>query len=273
MAATTVVISAIGGYDAATIRPFVESVLRRSRADLHLIDLPRTPRPAWLQWLAGEPRVSIHVCSQPMEPASLAVHRFALIQRLLPELNVDELLLCDSRDVLLQADPFSPAQASAPMSSYLWLAEEPKSLGDCATNLQWLQRYGTPQEVNIIQRRSVLCSGTIQGSRHALMAAIDALVKRCLSQLNGSSVAPWGLDQSTLNLLAWQDQLGVPFTARGNHDGFALTLHHSEHLCLDRAGRLLLGNGQVAPIVHQYDRIPWLADHLLRQLDGFSQHA
>lgn len=271
MAATTAVISAIGGYDAATIRPFVESVLRRSRADLHLIDLPRTPRPAWLQWLAGEPRVHLHTCSQPMPPRQLGVMRFPLILQLMPTLNAEHVLLCDSRDALLQADPFEFGDAALE-TSCLWLAMEERTLEECPTNLSWLRRDGNSEELAAIRQRPILCAGTILGSKSQLCQALIPLAERIKTRIHHQDEVPWALDQSTLNLLAWQDQLGVPFTARGNHDGFALTLHHGEHLCLDRAGRLLLGNGQVAPIVHQYDRIPWLADHLLRQLNGFSQH-
>jgi hypothetical protein len=149
---------------------------------------------------------------------------------------------------------------------------EERTHEECPTNLSWLRRDGNSEELAAIRQRPILCSGTILGSKSLLCQALIPLAERIKTRIHHLDEVPWGLDQSTLNLLAWQDQLGVPFSARGNHDGFALTLHHGEHLCLDRAGRLLLGNGQVAPIVHQYDRIPWLADHLLRQLDGFSQH-
>jgi hypothetical protein len=268
MQPSTAVISAIAGYSAGQIRPFVDSVLRNTRADLHLLDLPRQPAPPWLARLAALPRIHLHVCNQVMPPRAMGVLRFPLILRLLASVNAELLLLCDSRDAIVQADPFA-GLAGGSMASSLWLAQEDRCLRECPINMGWLQRDGSAQEVDAIQHQPILCGGTILGTHNALTMALGALVDRIQAHLppdNGSF--PWALDQSSLNLLAWQGQLGVPFTPRGDRDGFALTLHHGHHLMLDRAGRVLLGNGEVAPVVHQYDRIPWLAEHLHRQLDG-----
>ncbi len=161
-------------------------------------------------------------------------------------------LLCDTRDVLFQADPF----AAAPAEGLLCALEAPQStLLSEPWNRAWLdQLYGRAAWAHLGGCR-VSCAGTTLGTREAVRAylvRLSAELVRLAPRLGDGLV-----DQAAHNVLLHGGRLGrVAFSETGR--GPIATLHAVDPATLrwDAAGRLLDERGAPIAVVHQYDRLP-----------------
>ena len=83
--------------------------------------------------------------------------------------DIGTVLLCDSRDVLFQSDPF--AIVTADLVSGL----ENYSIKDDEINREWLRKNYGDDGVDSIGGCSVICSGVTLGKRNAIQAYLDLM--------------------------------------------------------------------------------------------------
>jgi len=166
-------------------------------------------------------------------------------------------LLSDVRDAAFQAD-FEPVFDELATAAPLHLFEEAENLGS-PSDLVGLPaiEHLTPTPAGA--GRPILCSGTILGTP----AALAVTVERMLGALAiVPRATPRILDQGALNLVYYTgrlDDLGPVAHAVG--DGGILTVGLAKtrgELTLDYDGARWAG--ALPPIVHQFDRVPALAE-------------
>ncbi len=163
-----------------------------------------------------------------------------------------KVLLCDSRDVVFQADPFSGEWPP------LWTCEEHRRIEECELNSSWFRRAGGEAAFQQAKHQRIVCSG-ITGGRVDRMRNYLQQFSEVVEQLAPRIPLTVG-DQGIHNyLVRLRPELG--FTVFPN--GCPLAAHVActplaELMIENHQVRLRHGAG-VPVILHQYDRHPSLA--------------
>jgi hypothetical protein len=186
--------------------------------------------------------------------------RHLVIRDLLRSWNLAHarILLCDSRDLVFQSDPFEGVWPP------LWTGEEDKRLGDCDLNSFWFKRVGGEAAFQQTKHQWIVCAGVIGGWADGISDYLQNSSK--LVQQLAPRVALDDGDQGVHNnLVRMQTELGFTVLPNGSslvaNVGYTkaadLTIENNQVRVHDRA--------EVPAILHQYDRHPQLVA-LIRSL-------
>ena len=168
--------------------------------------------------------------------------------------DADFVMLSDVRDVVFQNDPFGHTFDT---DLEVFLEAPHLTLGDEPFNSRWIDDLYGPDAVRALKGFVISCSGTTMGTRSG--------IRRYLTQMIGQVTRhDWPLgshDQGIHNYLLRQGRLD-PVTIYENGAGPVLTMSIGTDVSQDAAGCFLNQDGQPAPVVHQYDRHPKLAEQV-----------
>jgi hypothetical protein len=150
---------------------------------------------------------------------------------------------------------------------------ENKTIGTCKHNSDWIRSCWGPSILDQLFRHSIICSGTILGSRKGITALVNALlmeaehVKTLTHELNGKAKhgRPCVNDQAYVNVLMRQhkDSTGTLAELKSytkifkQGDGPVNTigwLAIDGVVSKDNDGFVLNNDGRRSAVVHQYDR-------------------
>lgn len=181
---------------------------------------------------------------------ALARYFYALI--LLEENSSEYVLLCDSRDVVFQRNPFKGADGR------LVTGEEAIKIMDCPINSRWIRKVYGKSMVERLGRHRVLCSGVTYGPWETARKYLEAMVTET-ARLAPALYFQDGYDQAIHNKLL---RIDTPTPLRISACGtrHVATLHYSKirEFRIDPEAGLLTTEGEPVAIVHQYDRHPKL---------------
>jgi hypothetical protein len=173
----------------------------------------------------------------------------------------DNILLCDSRDVVVQTDVFDKIKDAT-----LVCGAEELRIRECTIN-QWLISNCYGQDVlKSLSDELIICSGVSLGSRQIVVEYVYSMVQE-LKQMGrriGFHRLNIGEDQAVHNYLIRTNALNFSVHASRSDDGVIATLgyYDTNHIIIDTdSGNILLSNGITPSIVHQYDRFPELRRH------------
>jgi hypothetical protein len=165
-------------------------------------------------------------------------------------LDVSKIFICDTRDVVFQADPFEHE-----MTTELEFFLEMHHYKNCDCNTWWLKggypgAYGEAV-FNQIGDNYIICAGTTMGIRTGIIKYVDEMVKelnRILIEKNC-----YVTDQPTHGYLIYN---GVFPSYKLYHTGQGpiSTMNRYDNMKFDDNGNLLNFDGSICPIVHQWDR-------------------
>jgi len=156
--------------------------------------------------------------------------------------------LADCRDLIFQDTPF-PSQG-------LHTFEERDTIGNSRMARLWFEWTYGRSFWRRLSKHAFLCSGTILGDTASILQLLALMVRECCNQQ-----ANHGEDQIVLNYIIHHLQLACTTHSCGT--GGVITLHSAQLEDLDIVdGKLCDLNGAVIPVVHQYDRVPGLAEQL-----------
>lgn len=167
----------------------------------------------------------------------------------------------DVRDVVFQSDPF----ANLYSDNYLYVFEEDASVPVSAEpwNSSWIRALYGQERLNEIANFTIICSGTILGSRDNMIRLIDLMGH----EINRTTYYQPHIiaDQGVLNHICnthWYSIFNMTKKSNGDIVG---TLHStildknpSSYLCLDFNRKCVTLDGQIPAVIHQYDRNPVL---------------
>jgi len=171
----------------------------------------------------------------------------------------DVVMITDVRDVLFQDDPFA-----LDLQDGITVFEEfpGTPLGDQQNNAYWIEALYGPDALRRLSDNPVLCIGVMMGATSAMIEALDVLLPDMLTRYIG-----WGTDQGVLNFHARVGHLpSVHIHPFGSGAALHMGIAPPTTISVDAAGRVLNAEGQVCPVLHQYDRHPDLRVPLLRPL-------
>ncbi|HEY3448202.1 MAG TPA: hypothetical protein VGK67_17735 [Myxococcales bacterium] len=252
------VLAMAGGYEAAALRPLLRSLREAGFAGEIRLFLHRNP-PGTARALCAAGATSALEVELPGVPEtwSYNVTRYRLFAQALAGSSADRVLICDSRDVVFQREPFS-APALAGDALHLFEEHPSKSIAQCIWSQSWLRyRYGDAA-LPPVAAKPVLCSGFALGSARRMREFVEQVAAEVLPSLKATNYMA-GYDQGIVNHLAYAGRIGGlvvhPWaTALVRHLGNA----PAGETRLDAQGRVLTPAGEIAVAVHQHDRHPGL---------------
>jgi len=167
------------------------------------------------------------------------------------------ILLCDVRDTVFQRYPF-PGDIGSDICCF----EEYFGYRICdrPVNCDWLRLIGEDIPEKIGDKR-VICSGAVLGTHDGILRYIRAM-KEHLWKFHW----PRGYDQGILNFLVHLNHLtGVKAVPYGEGPVMHIAIAPRDKINTGEGGEVLLNDGSVCPVVHQYDRHPDIMAGMLKK--------
>ncbi|MDM5316175.1 hypothetical protein QUF49_09235 [Fictibacillus sp. b24] len=168
------------------------------------------------------------------------------------ESNYKDVLLTDIRDVFFQSDPFKEDWKRDSIT----VAKECCEISKEIYNTRWILTKFGYHIYNSLQNKTILCSGTTYGPSKQIIKYLKEM-NAALFYNGYFSLS----DQAVHNYIVYSEKI-KPVSFSDNKTGPIMTvaLEDENNLVINEKDQILLMNGKVASIVHQYDRKSSLAN-------------
>lgn len=166
--------------------------------------------------------------------------------------NIENVLLADIRDVIFQNDPFEH------ISDNILAAQEDNTIGNCQFNSAWIRDLYGEEMLNELSNKSILCSGTILGSRERVISLLEFVINEIethgprLDGVNSNTI----IDQGVYNYYCHLNPDTVKIV--DNETGPILTAGYKQNFKVTKNAEVINENDEAFSIVHQHDRFNWL---------------
>jgi hypothetical protein len=176
--------------------------------------------------------------------------------------DYDRVLLADSRDIFFQTDPFAWDWSPG---VHCFLEEPANRIGQCRLHRLWLGCQFGQEFVEQHADKTVSCSGTTFGDTPGVIDYVNQMVATIMKARNLAKIS--GGDQGIHNYLLIENRL-PNITIHENRRSPVMTMGtmRMEQVRLNQDGLVINENGQIVPVLHQYDRISELKNQLLAYL-------
>jgi hypothetical protein len=170
-----------------------------------------------------------------------------------------KVMLCDSRDVIVQSDVFDKVDHI----NFVTGAEE-RRIGECGTNQNYILGSYGEDILRTLWEEVIVNSGVSLGPRESVLEYLRAVTQE-MRRIGKRIVGGRRGDQSIHNYLIRRNALKFPLRVTKNTDGIIGTLAYcDEDRIFIEAGDISLENGITPSIIHQYNRFPKLSHHVAR---------
>lgn len=184
--------------------------------------------------------------------------RYQIFFDYLKNLNFDHVLLCDSRDIYFQKNPFD-FNYKGRINFFL----EDYKIKDCPYNSNWIKKTYGIEEFNKINEKTILCSGTVLGNNNEIKNYLE-LISKYISKFKYKKKLKYfltlrtdpeqrGCDQGHANYLVHKSII-KDINLYSNLEGPFATVFYLKKIIFDKENRLINGKGDPYLIVHQYDK-------------------
>ena len=184
--------------------------------------------------------------------------RYKIFSNYLENKKFHKILLCDSRDIYFQDNPFN-FNYEKDLNFFL----EDYLIKNCPYNSNWIIKTYGMKEYDKIYNKTILCSGTVLGGIEEIkkyLKLINHLIlkfkyKRKLKYALTFRVDPEGrgCDQGHANYLVHRS-LVDNFDLHSNNKGPVATVFYLKNIKFDERLRLINESGKPYLLVHQYDK-------------------
>lgn len=257
------VVTSVMGLDPERLNIFVKSLRRYSPATRLVVFVEENTKHQLLEDNDAEV-----IPFKMSEDSALVLYRFELYKQYLGELLVRDpeagVVLTDSRDVLIQSDPWADpfVQQLVDEDSMLFSLEGGLAVGEVPIraqpqNAHWVDTCFGEEVLRKVGDGAISCAGITIGSVSAVHAYIVQLLQTVYGEAS-PKCRKYGSDQAThnymLHYLGPRGRLKFPYHMRRNWDSPVHTAGYGWPIVIDKDGVYRRVNGSVPPIVHQYDR-------------------
>ena len=179
--------------------------------------------------------------------------RQALLDPTLEEYK--DVMLCDSRDVLIQKDPFNEIKGQ------LTSGEEINTVGDCQINRAWIQKAYGEKILSQLESRKIICAGVTIGSRENILKYLDIFCAEslALARRHSTCYLP-NLDQAIHNKILRLSRELNPVLTKANGHIATVGWHKESDISIDVNRKQAVIDGSNPAIIHQYDRSKSLSE-------------
>ena len=184
--------------------------------------------------------------------------RYNLYLDYLEDKKYDQILLCDSRDIYFQDNPFD-FNFTKPINFFL----EDYLIKDCPFNSNWIIKTYGKKKFDKVAENTILCSGTVLGEYKKIKEYLSLMkeniikyeYKKRLKYALTFRVDPEGrgCDQGHANYIV-HNSLIDDYDFYSNSDGPFATAFYLNKINFDEKSRLINSLGKHYLLVHQYDK-------------------
>ena len=184
--------------------------------------------------------------------------RYEIFLNYLKTKDFKNILLCDSRDIYFQANPFE-YNYKGQINFFL----EDLPIRDCPYNSNWILKTYGKNELKKIASKIILCSGTVLGQNEKIIEYLNLITsnistfkyKKKLKYLLTLRHDPEGrgCDQGHANFLVHNSKIDN-FNLYSNAGGPVATVFYLNKIKFNRDSLLINNLGEPYSIVHQYDK-------------------
>jgi len=255
------ILSAAVGYNFAQIEFFIKS-LRKFYQDNVCIIIDNKDNKL-------ESQLKEYDCSvikTKINKKDIQFKRYEIFSKYLEGKVFDKILLCDSRDIYFQDNPFKFSYSS-PINFFL----EDYLIKDCPFNSNWIIKTYGISKFNQISNKTILCSGTVLGTSEKIEEYLNLIMKyvfkfkykKRLKYFLTFRTDPEGrgCDQGHANYLVHNSKIDN-LSLYSNSKGPFATAFYLEKVKFDNNSKLINQLGSPYLLVHQYDK----------RWDKFAQH-
>jgi len=163
---------------------------------------------------------------------------------------------CDIRDTYFQKDVF---KYYANNKSFLGVALEDDTLKN-KINKKWLLDYVGEQKYKKIQNERIICVGSIWGTSDKFLEFSKVFSKNLQEN-------PQAIEQGIANYMLYYEKLYKDCLIKSDNYGIVMTIGitKSEKLRFDLQDNILNFKGQIAAVIHQYDRKPDIVSKVIKK--------
>jgi hypothetical protein len=168
-------------------------------------------------------------------------------------------MLCDSRDVIVQSDVFDKVDDISFVTG-----GEDRHIGECPFDKAWIYNYYGKDVLQTLSDEWIACAGISLGPREIVLAYLRAVTQEI--ERHGTRLLGLTGDQAIHNYLIRTNALDFPVEVTKTVDGIIGTLNYFDRgrLVFDSANNISIDNGVTPSIIHQYDRLPELSEHVAK---------
>lgn len=240
------ILSIIVGYSLDNILPFIKSIIRSNFQNCDIVIFVKNISQEVIDCLKSY-GIIIYEISTKFNKLEVTLYRWKLYLDFL-EKNKQKyhlVLSIDIRDSIAQKDIFAFYNNSKP---FLALFLEDGILNETFNKNWMINIYGVELH-KIISDKTIINAGIILGTLNIFIAFLNILWKNILA-------FPKAVDQSIINYLIYKDKIFEDYIILNDNCGPVMTigLTKRENIILDSEYNILNFEGQIASIVHQYDR-------------------
>lgn len=178
------------------------------------------------------------------------VSRFFDYYDYLKDQNCDYVMLTDTRDVILQRDPFF----NLPKGLYLGLEDKRTLIKDDAFSIRWIKEVYGEDYLSSIRNKEICCAGVTLGDYYSVMSYLKTMNDEFL-KLPFSIMLKSNYDQGIHNKLLYSNQFENVILCRPlNSIISTVGLIPMNEIVLNDQNQFLNEDGSLSAIIHQYDR-------------------
>jgi len=247
------VLSAACGIDPNLIEFFLKSLRKFFNGKIHfLIGKNDNKTKELLAAYDGEyTEINVH-------KFDVQIKRYYFYLKILEENNFKNILICDSRDIYFQSNPFD-FNYKGEINFFL----EGEKIKNCQFNTNWfLKAYGK-QEFNKIGENIICCSGTTIGTHNGMKEYLNLMIKNSQEKKYRKRLKYLltfrrdkdgrGVDQAYANYIA-HNNLVKNSILYNNETGPVATVYHLKRINFNKKSELTNSLNKPYAIVHQYDK-------------------
>lgn len=190
--------------------------------------------------------------------------RYVLYERYLRDKwkNYNMILTVDIRDAIFQKDIFKQYEN---YNSFLGLAIEDGDLTE-KSNKRWLSRIYGNDTYEKIKNERIICCGSVWGTADKFYQ----LTYDMSQELNAKYPLKLNVhDQPVLNYFVYYLKKYKDFIVKSDNFGFVMTIGSAnrKNISFDSEHNILNYKGEIASLVHQYDRFPDILHSIKKKFD------
>jgi len=186
------------------------------------------------------------------------VKRYNFFLKILKENIYNKVLICDSRDIYFQSNPFDHNYKGS-INFFL----EDKKIKECPYNTNWLIKTYGQKTFEKLSNNIINCSGTTLGASQSIKAYLNLMTKHSLDFKFKKRLkylltfrrdqTGRGADQAYANYIVHNKLIENSFLY-SNESGPIATVYYLKKIIFDKNHQLINSLNKPYSIVHQYDK-------------------
>lgn len=169
---------------------------------------------------------------------------------------------CDIRDTFFQKDVFDYFLNHKPYinyKSFLGVTIEDDTLNE-KIDKKWIIDYVGEKKHKMIQNERIICVGSIWGT-------LNKFLEFCIVFWEKIKESPKSVEQGIANYMFYYEKFFKEYLVKNDNYGPVMTigLTKNDKLKFDSHDNLLNFNGEIAAVIHQYDRKPQVVSKVINK--------